>query len=212
MRGLLLKDLYTLKRTVSWVYLFPLVVIFICGSADIAFLSATAMLVFSLFAGFALYSIMYAEENSNWGRYVKAIPVNAKVVIAEKYVMGAILLGVALIIDVAVGMVFAQLGISVSFLASMFLLALGLGVVYIAILIPSVLKFGASKGPVVFVGCIGCLMIVPIALNKIGLMEWALAAIADPVFQLVCGLLAPLVFVAASYAVSSRVAKASLAG
>lgn len=110
MKGLVIKDLLLIRNSLSWVYLFPLVVIVVCGSAEPGFFAMLIAFVIPVFFGFLVYNAMYADENSHWVRLEKGLPVKTGTVVLSKYVLSGIVLCASLIVNaaVAVALVFLE--------------------------------------------------------------------------------------------------------
>lgn len=102
MKALLLKDLLVIRKNISLVYLFPLLVILICGNGNPGFLVAMVASVVPLFFGFLLYGTFYSDENSHWLRMAKGMPLTTSQMVREKYVLSGLVLLFGVFVDLVV--------------------------------------------------------------------------------------------------------------
>lgn len=170
MKGLILKDIYLVLKSISWVYLFPIAIIIVCAGSNITFLLPIISMIIPIFFGFFVNNTLYADEQSHWNRYSRALPLSISTVVTSKYVLGGLLLLCGSFFSLIVCVILAILGsIPLKYALSLVLLGLMLSIVYVSVLIPAVYKFGISKGPVIFIGLISILVVIPIGLNSLGI-------------------------------------------
>ena len=174
MRGLLIKDFLLIKKSLSFVYIFPLLVILVCGGANIVYLLPMLAMIIPVFFGFFVNNTLYSDDVSQWGRYAKALPLSLNTTVLEKYLLGLISIFCGTVLAFAVCSILAIIT-TVEFGYVYLLVYLGffMSLTYISVLIPSVYKFGVSKGPVVFIGLISMMIVVPFALDGFNVsIDW----------------------------------------
>lgn len=84
MKGLILKDLYTLKsygKQYAFIFLFMLVIAF--GTGNISMLSTWIVIV----GGMIVMTSMSVDENSHFDRLALTMPVSMKTLVASKYLL-----------------------------------------------------------------------------------------------------------------------------
>lgn len=197
MKALLLKDLLVIRKNISLVYLFPLLVILICGNGNPGFLVAMVASVVPLFFGFLLYGTFYSDENSHWLRMAKGMPLTTSQMVREKYVLSGLVLLFGVFVDlVVVCLIGTIFNVDMKFCLLMVLVGLLLGILYAICLIPAIILYGVSKGPIVFIACIGLLMAIPSIISFAGInVDFAL--LSDNLALLAVGLL--LLFAALTF-------------
>ena len=152
MKGLLLKDFYTL---VTQARIFLLLV-----------------LVFSLMPGYSMasFAVVYAglipitalayDERSKWDSLAAMLPYTPRQIVASKYVLGYICVSgaslLALVLQVAASLVKGQAYATEALIY--ILLMAGVGVIFLAICLPFMFRYGVEKGRVFFIIIIGVLM------------------------------------------------------
>lgn len=115
-------------------------------------------------------------------------------------------MGLSWVINGALSIVFLALGIRMQVLLVSLLVAESFGLLYLSILIPSVLRFGVSSGPIIFVSIIGLFTVAPAALDYLGALSSVLSALSENVAMLAVGTCAAsLLIYLLSYVVSLRV-------
>lgn len=189
MKGLIVKDLLLIKNSLSWVYLFPIIVICVCGGADPYSFAMLIEMVIPLFFGFFVYNTLYADENSHWDRYRKGLPLKPSAVVLSKYVLSGLMIAGSLLASIAISSLFVALAdVNVTYMCVIVCAGVSLGVLYLAILIPSVLHFGVSKGPIVFIGCVAVMTLIPASVGRMGVTFDLSSLFAHPIL-LMTGLL-----------------------
>lgn len=145
MLGLILKDIFTLKRQARMLGF----VLIIYGA--IAYLQKSMTMILPLIVMVAMscsVTCLAYEERSKWWNYSNSLPVSKTIQVLEKYLLPLVLVILSII-------VFVPLYIGVTVLAHMelewmellysFLSVGAIGVVYIGINIPIAYKFGVEK-------------------------------------------------------------------
>ena len=143
MKGLLLKDLINLKSTVRLFFVFLIVFVALIlatgdfGSYSLSIVVLSAMLPFTAMA---------LDERAKWDRTALCAPVKRSTLVLSKYVLGLLLLFIALCAGFILGLIG---GAEISVLLSqLFLLGLS-GVLMLCVMLPLMFRFGAEKGRIV---------------------------------------------------------------
>lgn len=139
MRALLLKDLLSLKNQGKFYLIFVVGYGLISRKLDSLNLPIAMMI---MLGGMLLATVMTWEERSNWERFALTMPVDRRTMVAEKYLFGVLAIftgGLLAVLMVAViGELSQELALSIVML-------LGLGLVYVAVILPVFFKLGVEK-------------------------------------------------------------------
>lgn len=171
MKGLLLKDWYMLLKEVR--YYVPFTIVY---AAVAAFTGMPMMFVMInvMLGSMIVKSLMAREEQNKWDSMAVNLPVTAKELVTEKYLIGMI----GTLMSNAVSFL-VLLFIRLFFRRNMqlpllpfFMIYVGFGAIYLAGELPVLFKFGTTNGRMVFMAVIGLLAGVSAAVSS-GLMEGA---------------------------------------
>lgn len=153
MKGLLIKDLYTLAKQLKIFIL--MIVVFTCIPQ------------FS-FSGFAvIYSVMLPisalayDERSKWNYLAAMMPYSAKDVVLCKYLLGYIMLFTAALLSAAALLCFGLFGkvpVSAETFIQLFLIAC-IAIILQAVNLPFMFKMGVEKGRLVFFALMAILVL-----------------------------------------------------
>lgn len=149
MTGLILKDLYTLKKQWKMIALIAFVfIIFSFLSNDMTtFLSLTTVYVILL----PLTSMAY-DEQSKWDRYALAMPLSAQIIVLSKYVFAFLISLIQLIVALSVGLLLAsQAGLEFKDTIVSVVVSSGVSLLMLAIILPLLYKFGVEKARLIMV-------------------------------------------------------------
>lgn len=156
MKGLLLKDWYMLVKEVK--YYVPFTVIYAMLAAftgmPIMFVMINVML-----GSMIVKSLMAREEQNKWDRMAVNLPVTAREMVMEKYLIG--LLGTfaanaaSFLVLLAVRFAF-QRNTELP-LFPFFMIYMGFGAIYLAGELPVLFKFGTANGRIVFMAVVALL-------------------------------------------------------
>ncbi len=141
MTGLILKDLFNLKRH-SKMYLILIAFYIVLGAVNGDFVMFGSMITV-LAAMMPITSMAYDEKN-NWDRYALTMPVSRMNLVLSRYVLGLIFL----IVSFAITILFmATLGKTplieaVAFGSGIFVT----GIIFMDIVLPILFKYGVEKG------------------------------------------------------------------
>lgn len=141
MTGLILKDIYNLKKH-SKVYLILLVFYFFMGMANDNSAMFGSML--SIVAAMLPITAMAYDEKNNWDRYALTMPLSRKDMVLSRYILGLIFALVAFIIAMASSLLLNKDSLLENI--AMNLGTLGFVMLLMAIIFPILFKFGVEKG------------------------------------------------------------------
>lgn len=154
MTGLILKDFYTMKKTL--IYLAVLMVLFTCIYSTMMD-SHFADVFLSVMVVSVLISTMSYDEFYHWDRYAAILPVSRRKIAGAKYLIALAIFGVGGLFSVGVG-AGAQLlqgkGYSPDDL-SQTAVALLVGMIGAAVVLPCYYRFGVQKSRFVLLGFYG---------------------------------------------------------
>lgn len=144
MKGLLLKDVYTLKATLR-IYAIMTVIYRVIGIVfdNMSFL----YIVYVLASTVVPMSAVAYDERCAWGRYSASLPVNRTQLAISKYLLGLICLGFCVLSSVA-AFFFSDNMVFDEFLASA-VSTTCVAIIYMSLVMPVVYKLGAEKSRVV---------------------------------------------------------------
>lgn len=141
MKGLILKDLYNMKKQGRLVLV--MIVFYLCmslfdGNPELL-IGVLSIMMISL----TITALAY-DERSHWDRYALTMPVSRSDLVLEKYILGSILSVAAFIINTIFLLVtgegnpFETFGISAA--------VMGISLFFLLIILPVLFKFGVEKG------------------------------------------------------------------
>lgn len=196
MLGLLLKDIYNIRKQAVW-YLAMTVLFCVLSvaSKNIAFTSALGILVT---VSMPLTAIAY-EERDGWQKFVVASGTKAGAIVGEKYLLGTAFALVS-IIAYAVAFMFADVAENA---AAEFVTPVCMQFVVLALVLPMVFRFGVERARVYMIVAVVVLMAAFIAVMPLlGKMPFD----GGLVFA-VCAAVVTVAAVCISLAVSVRIYK-----
>lgn len=141
MMGLILKDLYNLKKQ-SKFYFILLVFYFLIGMANNSISMFGTMLC--VLAAMLPVTAMAYDEKNNWDRYALTMPLSRKDLVLSRYILGLIFALIAFIISIVSSLLFNKELLMESIIADISILSSVL--LLIAFVFPVLFKFGIEKG------------------------------------------------------------------
>lgn len=193
MKGLILKDLYNLRKygkTVLLISAFYIMLTFMMD--DTSVFGGTIVLLFAITS---VTSFAY-DSQSGWDTYVLSIPVSRKEVVLSKYVLSALLALMGGVLSLLMGWLHGIFN-HVSNFSEMLLISYSLfavALVLLSILLPLVYKFGVERSRVIILAVIAIPTAAIMVLVQTGpmpeLSEQTLRQmlLLSPVVIIVCGI------------------------
>lgn len=145
MKGLLLKDLFTLRKQ-GKVYLL-LIVFYLFYSIFTKNVSMMSAMIAMLCAIAPITTLAY-DENCKWDRYALSMPISKKMMVLSKYVFGLLLILISMVIVAPLSMVVVTYTGEMAFKPAFIILLMvnAIAVLFISVLLPLLFKFGVEKG------------------------------------------------------------------
>lgn len=183
MKGLLLKDLINLKSTLKLFLAFlALFLVLTLTTGDLGS-SSLSIIVLSVMLPFTTVAL---DERAKWDRTALASPIRRSTLVISKYVLGILLLLIALCAGLVLGLLGREeIG---ELFTQLFLLGMS-GAWILSIMLPLMFRFGAEKGRIIVMLVIAATFALSYALNTPdagvpsgeALMDYALILFASTV-------------------------------
>lgn len=144
MKGLLLKDFYTLVKQLKLVLLFLVIMTVIPGINQSAF----AMIYFAMMP----ITAMAYDERCKWDSLAAMMPYTAKDLVLSKYLLGYFGMGAACVLSIganAIIKLFQHSAMTMEDALTILLIAC-VGVILLAVNLPFIFGFGVEKGRIIF--------------------------------------------------------------
>ena len=139
MKGIVIKDLLTLKSSMKTVVLIVILFGFMGAKSGSAYMSTFA----SVYAAILPMTCMAFDERSRFNRYAVVMPVNLRDIVLSKYVVGLILAVAATVVAVA------MTALSGGSIGETVAASIAIPMVYHSILLPLMFKFGVEKSRII---------------------------------------------------------------
>ncbi len=158
MKGLILKDIYSLKKygkTMLLLAVFYSFMIFMMGNAEV-FLGTVVI----MFAVASITSFAY-DNQAGWDTYVSTLPVSRKNVVMSKYALSYLLALLGGLLALLVGWVNGILkgtGNFIEMLVSAYAM-FAIAVVFVSVLLPLIYKFGVERSRIIIIAAVA----IPVA-------------------------------------------------
>ncbi|MBP8640092.1 MAG: ABC-2 transporter permease [Oscillospiraceae bacterium] len=145
MKGLLLKDIFTITRQLKFYII--IVLVFAC-------MPGYSMLTFALvYSAMLPMTALAYDERSGWDKLAAMMPYSAGEIVASKYIIGCIMLVGATLFSIIAQYVISLLGIAErpEDALSQIVAAICCAAVFQAVVIPLMVRFGVERGRVIFI-------------------------------------------------------------
>lgn len=144
MTGILLKDIYNIRKQILW-YLAITAVFFVLSVAlkNLAFVSSMILFVT---LSVPMTAVAY-EERENWQKFLVASGTDVRIIVLEKYLLGAIFYAFGAIIYLMA----VLLSGDGAFSWNEYVIPIAMSVVAMSGMLPLIFKFGVEKGRVMIV-------------------------------------------------------------
>ncbi|SOB93382.1 ABC-2 family transporter [Ureibacillus xyleni] len=148
MKALLLKDFFSMKSQIKWVFF---IVICVIGMTFFIRDGMILLAITLMFGTIQVTSIFAFDEMSGWDKYANTLPFRKSEIIKSKYIL-SLLLTVGILLLVCPFVVFSNY-VSETFklneLISIICLVVSLSIVLLSFIIPTFIKFGMQKARIV---------------------------------------------------------------
>lgn len=173
MKGLILKDLLVLRK-IAVLYL-VIEGVLLAASLFNPAMQMFAILYFLILAMMLPITALAYDERAGWEKYALTMPVTRKKLVASKYLLGLILLGISLVLMVIfIIFLYEWLSVySVNYTETVLRLvfAVVVGCLFLSVLMPIMLKLGTEKGRIVMMLMIFIPVGAVLILSKTGVLD-----------------------------------------
>jgi len=166
MKGLLIKDFYTLTKQLKMFLVIIVLFSFMQGASTYSF-----AIIYS--AMLPITALAY-DERSKWDRLAGMMPYPSKSLVLGKYLLGYICIIAAAILSLIVKVIFSfssKAPLSTETIAEMIMIVC-FATLFEAINLPFMYKLGVEKGRLIFLALIAIIVIGGVALQE-SIIQWA---------------------------------------
>lgn len=150
MKGLFLKDLYTIEKYIRTALLMLLLLI---GMGIVLKSAEYAIMVCLIFSVGMSFTCLSADEQKNWQSYALTMPINRKQLVLEKYIFSYGLLTGGFLIAVLIGEILPlMIKAQSSFLKEMGVMICSILIIVLSLILPLALNKGVEKARYIFMG------------------------------------------------------------
>ncbi|MEL4024450.1 ABC-2 transporter permease [Lysinibacillus endophyticus] len=148
MKALLLKDFFSMKSQIKWIFFIVLIVI----GMSFYFENAMILLAITLIFGtIQITSIFTFDEMSGWDKFANTLPFRKSEIVKSKYIL-SLLLTVGILLLVCPFVVYSNYvtdSFKMNELFSIICLVVSLSIILLSFIIPTFIKFGTQKARIV---------------------------------------------------------------
>lgn len=167
MKGLILKDFFVIRKQAKvllGVLIFYLV--YAIATKEISMLAMITLLCVMM----PITTMAYDEKNK-WDKYVLSMPVSRSTLVLSKYFFGIMLdlIGIVLVTLISMIMVFSFNEMIITEVLLMSVVFGAMGLVFLAIMLPILFKFGVEKGRLLMMLVIFTPVILGMLIPKLGI-------------------------------------------
>ena len=167
MKGLILKDIYNLRkhgRTMLLLAAAYSFMIFMTGNAEV-FLGTVVI----MFAATSIASLSY-DSQSGWDTYVSTLPVSRSDVVMSKYILSYLFALAGGLIALLIGWINGIIKNSGNFfemLVSAYVM-FSIAIVFVSVLLPLIYKFGVERSRIIIIAAVAIPVVAVFAIVKTG--------------------------------------------
>ncbi len=167
MLGLIIKDLFTLKKQLgALLFIGAFYIVFSLMSQNTAILGGVAAI---LTATLPMTSAAF-DEKSGWDKYAATMPVSRSLMVISKYVLGLSLAAVMLLITAVIMLAFGKTPLNEVALLS--LIFFGISIFLQCIFIPLIIRFGVEKSRLAMVAVALLPTMAVMLLERVGITNF----------------------------------------
>ncbi|MBR5474447.1 MAG: ABC-2 transporter permease [Lachnospiraceae bacterium] len=150
MKGLVLNDLYSMKRTLKMYPLFMAFFLVLGITTDNLEFFSSFVAIYSMMFGISIFSY---HEICGWDSYVNTLPVTRAQVVGALYVTAFVFVVCGSLVSFCMNLIMCLTG-KMAFVESMIVLGAlaAVGILMIAVVIPLLVKFGSERGRLILMG------------------------------------------------------------
>lgn len=143
MKGLILKDFYTMSSTLK-VYTF-LILVYVAVFGIMENNPVSAIMVSTLVISMSPVTALAYDEQSKWDKMARTMPVTPKTIVLAKYIFSLLMAVAAAVFSTAAIIIVDKFRNTSDCLIAM-VMAIQLAMFYHSLLFPTIYKFGTTKG------------------------------------------------------------------
>lgn len=168
MKGLIIKDLLNLRKNVKILLLFLVFYGFLSyRNGD----STLLLIMVALFISMMVITSMTEDEMAKWDRFAMTMPISRKTMVKSKYLLSILLLFAGIIPATVVAYIIMYMG-GISDISRLMLTSYGAfatSLIFIAVSIPLIYKFGVEKTRILVFAIVGIPVAVGFIIETIGI-------------------------------------------
>ena len=143
MKGLILKDFYTMSSTMKIYFFLILVYVAVFGIMENNPISA--IMISTLVISMSPVTALAYDEQSKWDKMARTMPLTPKTIVLAKYMFSLLMAVAAAVFSTLVIIIVDKFRNTSDYLIAM-VMAILLAMFYHSLLFPTIYKFGATKG------------------------------------------------------------------
>lgn len=168
MKGLLIKDILNLKKTLSAVIVtLPFFIIITYASNNPSMIIGMVALQLTMLS----ISSMSYDELAKWDNYALAMPISRKKIVISKYILSLILSTIGVLVSIIIAYIIILLKGKVNItelLLTAYLVYL-VSIYFICVLLPCIYKFGVEKSRLMMMMIIGIPFVIAYFIISVGI-------------------------------------------
>lgn len=152
MLGLVLKDLYGLKKSLTVMLLLYVFYIVFGIAAD---MGSSMLNIMTMLMPLVAISSFYYDDMNKWDNYAMAMPLTRRQIVMSKYALSLLLMAGSAALSSICNVVFYVCGLDQQVEMSFTIMGVFalIGVLFVSIVMPLIYKFGVEKGRLFMMGC-----------------------------------------------------------
>jgi ABC-2 type transport system permease protein len=167
MKGLIIKDFFVLKKQAKVLLaLLVFYLVYAVATKDISMLAMITLLCVML----PITTMAYDEKNK-WDKYVLSMPIPRNTLVLSKYLFGIMLdlAGIIIVALISMLMIYFSNETKITEVLVMSVVFGAVGLVFLAIMLPILFKFGVEKGRILMMLVIFAPIILGMVFPKLGI-------------------------------------------
>lgn len=168
MKGLVIKDLLNLRKNIKVLLLFLVFYGFLSfrnGNPTLL------LLMVALFISMMVITSMTEDEMAQWDRFAMAMPISRKTMVNSKYLLSILLLLAGIVPATGLAYIIMNIGgfLNISRLALTSYGAFSISLIFIAVSIPLIYKYGVEKTRILVFAIVGIPVAVGFLIETVGI-------------------------------------------
>lgn len=177
MKGLILKDLYTLKKQFSFIGLYMVLIAVMSFMMDNPY---TFIAVISMIVVMSPMTAMSYDHQCEWEKYADTLPLKRSVIVMSRYGLGMLLLIPVFLYDIIVNIISNRNFSGGILLDSVYISVIisGISIIALSFIMPFIFKFGVEKGRIIIIlfcmvigGALGAFLSIDVSEDMISILS-----------------------------------------